>query len=184
MGSAVACSNRTSGRARIARGVAMKKPITFRLNKLHADLSPLVERRCGIRDFSKSTHFGRGIRGNDEIEYILSDGKLYSLYFVDMDVMLGLVAKPELSEADVTITLVDGDEKREILDDLTEQTRIVDHTPGYVVYTPPGGEPEIAPQRYWLNKPQPSLDLRGAEGKITEDDGHVKIELSRDEDQN
>lgn len=163
----------------------MKRPITFRLKELYSDLAPLVERHCGIRDFEGCTYFGRGVRGDDEVEYILADEKLYALWFEDMDVMLGHVMKDELTDADVSISLVEeGDEKHEILADLAEQIRVADHTPGYTRYTPPGREPEVTPQRYWMNKPQPALDLRGTHGKITEEGNQVTIEVSADEDQN
>lgn len=163
----------------------MKKPITFRLKRLYGDLAPLVERHCGIRDFSNCTYFGRGVRGDDEIEYILADERLYAITFADMDVMLGHTQRRELTDADVAIRLVpDGEEKREILTDLAEQIRIVEHTPGYAVFTPVGSVPETAPQRYWMNKPRPVVDLRGMHGNISQDEDQVTIDVSADEDQN
>jgi hypothetical protein len=161
----------------------MKRPITFRLPFLHPDLAPLVERHRGTLDFSNCTYFGRGDRGNDEMEYVLDGDRLYEIYFEDMDVMLGLVAKDQLTEQDVSITIVeDGERKRDILADLAEQIRVRDHTEGKLYYTPPGEEPEVAPQRYWINKQQSVLDLTGA--KVTEKDGKLTADVSPDEDQN
>lgn len=161
----------------------MKRPITFRLTKLHPDLASLVERHCGIRDFSNCLHFGRGVRGSDELEYILDNDRLYELYFEDMDVMLGFVLKDVLTDVDVSISIVeDGEEKREILADLTEHIRVADHTDGYDGYTAPGAEPEVKPQRYRMGKPQAVLDLSGM--KSIEKDGEVVIDASPDEDQN
>ncbi|MGE0867542.1 MAG: hypothetical protein AB7P03_03205 [Kofleriaceae bacterium] len=144
----------------------MKLPISFRVPVVrHADVARPLAAQFGQ---SEGLHFGRGIRGRNEIEYVLADGVLYEVVFD--------------RRGDVTLEVVpDGVLRDEILGDLTEWTAISDCTPGFVVNTPDGYEPEVAPQRYWLGKPQPVLELRG---RTTIDGNIVSVDATPDDEQN
>jgi len=146
--------------------MSLKKPITFRRPlKLANDLASIIAGSHGVDD---GTHFGRGVRGVDEIEYVYDGHNLFEIQDPD-------------GPSPTFRLMSDGSEKTDVLLDLAEQIRVVDHTPGYAYYTPPGAQAELAPERYWRNKPQKVLRV---EGKVTETEDGIKIDTSRDEDQN